>query len=304
MALVTTKDMFDKAIANDYAVGAFNFINMETLQAIVEAAQEERSPVILQVSVGTMSYAKLLYLKKLVEAAIDGMDVPIALNLDHGTVESCTEAISNGFTSVMIDGSQYTFEENVKLTSRVVAYAHDRGVVVEAELGKIDNFGIRSGQSGLTDPEQAAEFVTRTGCDSLAVSIGTSHGAFKSKEPRLRFDILESISRLLPNYPLVLHGASSILTDYVRVIDDNGGSLPGACGIPEQLLKKAATMNVAKLNIDTDLRLAFTAAVRKHLAENPAHFDPRQYLDSARRAVKACTRRKMRDVLMSSNSAN
>lgn len=295
--------MFKKAYEGGYAIGAFNVNNMEMIQGIVEAGREEKAPLILQVSSGARKYANPKYLKKLVEAAVEDTGLPIALHLDHGdTYDLCVSAINDGFTSVMIDASHHSFEENIKITSKVVQYAHDRGVVVEAELGRLagieDDVNVSSADASYTDPGQVEEFVSRTGVDSLAIAIGTSHGAFKFKgDAKLRFDILEEVSKRLPGFPIVLHGASSVLPEYVKIIQDNGGSMPGAKGIPEDMLRKAASMAVCKINIDSDLRMAFTAAVRKHFNENPAHFDPRQYLAPAREMIKQCVKHKLVNVL-------
>jgi len=308
MALVTTKEMFKNAYGK-YAVGAFNVNNMEIIQGITEAAKEENAPVILQVSAGARKYAKHVYLMKLIEAAVEDTGVPIAVHLDHGAdFEICKSCIDGGFTSVMIDGSKYSFEENVELTKRVVDYAHNKGVVVEAELGKLagieDAVVVSEHDAAFTDPEQAAEFVHRTGCDSLAIAIGTSHGAYKFKgEPKLRFDILEKITTLLPGFPIVLHGASTVIPAFVDECNKYGGKLPGAQGVPEDMLHKAGTMGVCKINIDTDLRLAMTASIRKFMAEQPEKFDPREYLSPARDAIKEMVRHKMRDVLGCSNKA-
>lgn len=303
MPLVTTKEMFRKAYDGGYAIGAFNVNNMEMIQGIVEAGKEEHAPLILQVSSGARKYANPRYLKKLVEAAVEDSGLPICLHLDHGnTYELCVSAIEDGFTSVMIDASHHTFAENIKITSQVVKYAHDRGVVVEAELGRLagieDDVNVSDANACYTDPEQVEEFVSKTGVDSLAIAIGTSHGAFKFKgDAKLRFDILEEVAKRLPKFPIVLHGASSVLPEYVQIIQANGGSMPGAKGVPEEMLRKAASMAVCKINIDSDLRMAFTAAVRKHFMENPAHFDPRQYLAPAREMIKQCVKHKLVDVL-------
>ena len=303
MALVTTKEMFAKAYEGGYAIGAFNVNNMEMIQGIVEAGKEEHAPLILQVSSGARKYANPRYLKKLVEAAVEDSGLPIALHLDHGdTFELCKSAIDDGFTSVMIDASHHSFEENIKLTSQVVKYAHDKGVVVEAELGRLagieDDVNVSAENAMYTDPDQVEEFVSKTGVDSLAIAIGTSHGAFKFKgDPKLRFDILEEVARRLPKFPIVLHGASSVIPEYVDIIQKNGGSMPGAQGVPEEMLRKAATLAVCKINIDYDLRLAFTAAIRKHMNENPSHFDPRQYLAPARELIKQAVKHKLVNVL-------
>ena len=309
MALVTTKEMFKKAYEGKYAVGAFNVNNMEIIQGITEAAKEEHAPVILQVSAGARKYAKHIYLMKLIEAAVEDTGVPIAVHLDHGEdFEICKACIDGGFTSVMIDGSKYSFEENVELTKRVVDYAHNKGVVVEAELGKLagieDAVVVSEKDAAFTDPEQAAEFVHRTGCDSLAIAIGTSHGAYKFKgEPQLRYDILEKVTELLPGLPIVLHGASTVMPEFVKECNQYGGKLPGAQGVPEEMLHKAGQMGVCKINIDTDLRLAMTASIRKHFVENPEDFDPRKYLSPARDAIKDMVKHKMRNVLGCSGKA-
>jgi len=307
MPLVTTKEMFKKAYEGNYAIGAFNVNNMEIIQGIVDAAKDEKSPLILQVSAGARKYAKHVYLMKLVEAAIEDTGLPIALHLDHGEdFEICKSCVDGGFSSVMIDGSKYSFEENIAITKRVVEYAHERGVVVEAELGKLagieDAIVVDSKDAVYTNPDQAVEFVERTGVDSLAIAIGTSHGAYKFKgEPKLDFERLEKITKLLPNYPLVLHGASTVLPEFVELCNKYGGNVAGAQGVPENLLRRAAQLGVCKINIDTDLRLAMTASVRKHLYENSGDFDPRQYLKPAREAIKNMVAHKMRDVLGSSN---
>lgn len=309
MPLVNTKEMLNKAYAEGYAVGAFNVNNMEMIQGIVGAAIEEKSPLILQVSKGARKYASPIYLRALVDAAVADSGLPIALHLDHGdTFEICKEAIDDGFTSVMIDASHHSFEENIKITSKVVEYAHKYNVTVEAELGRLagveDDVNVSDKDSSYTDPTQVEEFVKKTGVDSLAIAIGTSHGAFKFKgEPKLRFDILEEVSKRLPNFPIVLHGASSVLPEYIEMIEQNGGKMEGAKGVPEDMLRKAARMAVCKINIDSDLRMAFTAAVRKHLFENPAHFDPRLFLAPARELIKQCVKHKIVNVLGSSNKA-
>ena len=309
MPLVTTKEMFRKAYEGGYAVGAFNVNNMEIVQGIVEAAQEEKAPLILQVSAGARKYAKHIYLRKLVEAAIEDTGLPIALHLDHGAdFEICKECVDGGFTSVMIDGSKYPFEENIELTRRVVEYAHNKGVVVEAELGKLagveDAVKVNTKDATYTDPDQAVEFVERTGVDSLAIAIGTSHGAYKFKgKPELDFARLEKITKLLPDFPLVLHGASTVIPSFVEECNKYGGKIDGAQGVPEDMLLKAGTFGVCKINIDTDLRLAMTASVRKYLVEHPEEFDPRKYLGPARDAIKAMVAHKMRDVLNCSGRA-
>ena len=305
MPLVTTKEMFKKAYEGGYAVGAFNVNNMEMIQAIVEAANECRSPVILQVSAGARKYANPTYLRHLVFAAAEETDIPIALHLDHGAdFEICKSCIENNFTSVMIDASSKPWEENIALTKQVVEYAHDHGVVVEAELGKLagieDDVHVEAHDAMFTSPDEVEEFTSRTGIDSLAIAIGTSHGAYKFKpgqDPKLRIDILEEIGRRLPGFPIVLHGASSVPQDQVAIVNEFGGSMPNAIGIPESELRKAAKLAVCKINIDSDLRVAFTAAIRKHLAENPSHFDPRQYLGDARANMKEMVKHKIVDVL-------
>lgn len=298
--------MFRKAYGK-YAVGAFNVNNMEIIQGIVAAAREENAPVILQVSAGARKYASHIYLMKLVEAAVEDTGLPICLHLDHGEdFEICKACVDGGFTSVMIDGSKYPFEENIALTRKVVEYAHDHGVVVEAELGRLagveDAIKVSAAESSYTDPEQAAEFVQKTGCDSLAVAIGTSHGAYKFKgEAKLDFERLEKITSLIPGFPLVLHGASTVLPEFVAKCNQYGGEIKNAMGVPEEMLRQAGTMGVCKINIDTDLRLAMTASVREYLALNPADFDPRQYLRPAREAIKNMVQHKIRNVLNSSN---
>ena len=307
MALVTTKDMFEKALKSDYAVGAFNVNNMEIIQGIVEAAQEEKAPLILQVSAGARKYAKPAYLIKLVEAAVMDTGLDIALHLDHGEdFEICKKCVDDGFTSVMIDGSKHPFEENIRLTKEVVEYAHSKGVVVEAELGKLagieDNIKVDARNATFTVPEEAAEFVEKTGVDSLAVAIGTSHGAYKFKgEPYLDFERLQEIHKLIPDTPLVLHGASTVLPEFVSKCNEYGGSIPGAQGVPEEMIQTAAKYGVCKVNIDTDLRLAMTAEIRKHFVENPADFDLRKYLGPARDAIRRMVQHKIRNVLNASN---
>ena len=305
MALVTTKEMFQKAYAGGYAIGAFNVNNMEIVQGITEAAKELNAPVILQVSSGARKYAKHAYLVRLVEAALADTDLPIALHLDHGDdFEICKACIDGGFTSVMIDGSKHSFEDNIALTKKVVEYAHAHGVVVEGELGKLagieDDVKVNAADASYTRPDEVEEFVTRTGVDSLAIAIGTSHGAFKFKpgqKPQLRFDILEEVEKRLPNFPIVLHGASSVSQEYVEIIQKYGGKLDDAIGIPEDMLRKAAKMAVCKINIDSDLRLAFTAGIREYMFNNPGHFDPRQYLTPARNNIKAVVKHKIVNVL-------
>ena len=314
MGLVTTKEMLEKAYKGGYAVGAFNVNNMEIIQGIMEAATEQNAPVILQVSAGARKYANPIYLKKLVEAAVEcsklsGKDIPVALHLDHGPdFETCKACIDSGFTSVMIDGSKYSFEENVELTKKVIEYAHPRGVVVEAEIGKLagieDDVNVSDTDAMYTNPDEAVEFVKRTGCDSLAIAIGTSHGAYKFKgEPKLRFDILKKVQEKLPGFPIVLHGASSVPQEFVEMCNEYGGNIPGAKGVPEEMLKEAATMAVCKINIDSDIRLAMTANIRKCFVEEPEVFDPRIYLGKAREAVKNMVSHKIVNVLGCNNKA-
>lgn len=306
MPLVSTTDMFKKAYEGGYAIGAFNVNNMEIVQGIVDAAKEEQSPLILQVSAGARKYAKHIYLVKLVKAALEDTGLPIALHLDHGDdFEICKSCIDGGFTSVMIDGSKHDFETNVALTKKVVEYAHAHGVVVEGELGRLagveDDVNVSEKDALFTDPDQAAEFVERTGVDSLAIAIGTSHGAYKFKgEPYLDFERLEKVGKLLPGFPIVLHGASTVLPEFVEKCNKYGGNIPGAQGVPEEMLRKAASMSVCKINIDTDLRLAMTASIREFFVENPSEFDPRKYLGSARDAIKGMVQHKIKDVLGSS----
>ncbi|MFO7153443.1 MAG: class II fructose-1,6-bisphosphate aldolase [Caldicoprobacter oshimai] len=303
MPLVTSKKMFEKAYEGGYAIGAFNVNNMEIIQGITEAAKEVNAPLILQVSAGARKYAKHTYLMKLIEAALIETDLPICVHLDHGdSFELCKACIDGGFTSVMIDGSHLPFEENIALTKKVVDYAHERGVVVEGELGRLagieDAVNVSEEEAFFTDPDQAAEFVERTGVDSLAVAIGTSHGAYKFKgEPKLRFDILEEIQKRLPGFPIVLHGASSVIPEFVEKINKYGGQMPGAKGVPEDMLRKAASMAVCKINIDSDLRLAMTATIREHFAKDPSNFDPRKYLGPAREAIKELVKHKLVNVL-------
>lgn len=307
MPLVTSKEMFQRAYESKYAVGAFNVNNMEIIQGIVDAAKEEQAPLILQVSAGARKYAKHIYLMKLVEAAVEDTGLPICLHLDHGEdFEICKSCIDGGFSSVMIDGSKHSFEENIALTKKVVEYAHERGVTVEAELGRLagveDAVKVSAKDATYTDPDQAVEFVERTGCDSLAIAIGTSHGAYKFKgEPSLDFARLEKISNMLPGYPLVLHGASTVLPEFVAKCNEYGGQIQGAQGVPEEMLLKAGTFGVCKINIDTDLRLAMTASIREHFSKNPSDFDPRQYLKPAREAIKQMVKHKMKNVLNCSN---
>lgn len=305
MPLIGTNEMFARAYKEGYAVGAFNVNNMEIIQGIMEAAQEEKAPLILQVSAGARRYAGQIYIKKLIEAALVETDHPLALHLDHGQdFEICKQCIDGGFSSVMFDGSHLDFEENIAITKQVVEYAHDRGVVVEAELGRLAGIedDVQSDKSIYTDPDQAVEFVERTGCDSLAIAIGTSHGAYKfTGEARLDFARLEKITNMLPEYPIVLHGSSSVPQEFVEMANKYGGDIGSAKGVPEDLLRKAATYGVCKINIDTDIRLAMTAVIRKHFAENPTHFDPRQYLKPARQAVKDMVQHKIKHVLGCSN---
>ena len=305
MPLVTTKEMFEKAYNGGYAVGAFNVNNMEIVQGITEAGKELNAPMILQVSKGARAYANRTYLRKLVEAAVEETGLPIALHLDHGdSFELCKDCIDDGFTSVMIDASSLPLDDNIALTKRVVEYAHDHGVVVEAELGTLagieDEVNVSAEDSSYTRPDDVEEFVTRSGCDSLAIAIGTSHGAYKFKpgtKPQLRFDILEEVSRRLPGFPIVLHGSSSVPQDLVAIINQYGGNMPDAIGVPEEQLREAARLAVCKINIDSDLRLAMTAMVRQYLAEHPADFDPRQYIKPAREAIKKLVMHKITDVL-------
>lgn len=309
MPLVTTKEMFEKSMKEGFAIGAFNVNDMEIIQGIVDAAAEENSPVILQASSSAIKYARPSYLKKMVEAALEEHNIPIALHLDHGPdFETCKACIDAGFTSVMIDGSKYDFEENVALTKQVVDYAHPRGVVVEAELGKLagieDDVNVATSDAMYTDPEQAKEFVERTGCDSLAIAIGTSHGAYKFKgEAKLRFDILAKVKALIPNTPIVLHGASTVIPELVEMCNKYGADIPGAKGVPDEILHEASKSGVSKINVDTDLRLAMTAAIRKEFVENPSVFDPRKYLGPARELIKETVQHKIRDVFGSSNKA-
>ncbi len=308
MALVTSTEMFKKAYAGQYAIGAFNVNNMEIIQGIVDAAKQEKSAIILQVSAGARKYANPIYLRKLVEAAIEDSGLDIVLHLDHGdSAEMCKKCVDDGFTSVMIDASHHSFEENIRITKEVVEYAHSKGVVVEAELGRLagveDAVNVSKEDASYTDPDQAVEFVQRTGIDSLAIAIGTSHGAYKFKgEPKLDFARLEVITNLLPNFPLVLHGASTVLPEFVELCNKYGGNIPGAQGVPEHMLRQASKLGVCKINIDTDLRLAMTAAIRRHLVENPSDFDPRKYLGPARDAIQGMVQHKIKNVLGSSNS--
>ena len=305
MPLVNTKEMFKAAYEGGYAIGAFNVNNMEIIQGIVEAGKKLNAPLILQVSKGARAYANHTYLVKLVEAAVEETGLPIALHLDHGPdFETCKSCIDGGFTSVMIDGSHLPYEENVALTKKVVDYAHAHGVTVEGELGQLagveDDVNVSAEDASYTNPDQVYDFVTRTGVDSLAIAIGTSHGAYKFKpgqKPQLRFDILEEVSKKLPGFPIVLHGASSVVPEFVEIINNYGGQMPDAIGIPEEMLRQSAQMAVCKINIDSDLRLAMTAAIRKYMAENPSHFDPRQYLKPAREAIQGMVEHKINTVL-------
>ena len=315
MPLVTTTEMFRKAYEGGYAIGAFNVNNMEIVQGITEAAKEVNSPIILQVSAGARKYAKHGYLMKLVEAAVEDTGLPIALHLDHGEdFDICKACIDGGFTSVMIDASSKPFAENIEITKKVVEYAHDHGVVVEAELGTLagieDEVKVAAHEASYTHPEEVEEFVSKTGCDSLAIAIGTSHGAYKFKPeqctrneqgilvpPPLRFDVLEEVSRRLPGFPIVLHGSSSVPQEYVKMINDNGGKMPNAIGVPEDQLRQAAKLSVCKINIDSDLRLAMTGTIREFFNEHPDKFDPREYLKPARANIKELVRHKLRDVL-------
>ena len=315
MPLVTTKEMFKKAYEGHYAIGAFNVNNMEIVQGITEAAKELNAPLILQCSAGARKYAKHQYLVHLVQAAIEDTGLPIALHLDHGAdFETCKSCIDGGFTSVMFDGSHYSFKENIEKTKEVVEYAHAHGVVVEAELGQLagieDDVKVAAHEAHYTDPNEVEEFVKETGVDSLAIAIGTSHGAYKFTPdqctrneqgilvpPPLRFDILEEVAKRLPNFPIVLHGASSVPQEFVKIINENGGHMPDAVGVPEEQLRKAASMAVCKINIDSDLRLAMTAGIRKHFNEHPDHFDPRQYVADGRANIKALVAHKIKEVL-------
>ncbi len=311
MPLVTTTEMFKKAYDGGYAIGAFNVNNMEIVQAITEAADELKSPIILQCSSGARKYAKHAYLVHLVKAALEETDIPIALHLDHGAdFEICKQCIDGGFTSVMIDGSSLSYEDNIAVSRKVADYAHERGVVVEAELGTLagveDDVKVEHGAESYTQPDQVEDFVNRTGVDSLAIAIGTSHGAYKFKpgqKPQLRFDILDEVTKRLPGFPIVLHGASSVLPKYVDIINANGGKLEDAIGIPEDMLRQAARSAVCKINIDSDLRLGLTAGIREHMALHPDHFDPRQYLTDARAYVKEVVAHKITTVLGSEGKA-
>ena len=309
MPLVTTKEMFEKSMKEGFAIGAFNVNNMEIIQAIVDAAEAQKSPVILQASSSAIKYARMNYLMKMVEAATEDSDIPVAIHLDHGPdFETCKKCIDAGFTSVMIDGSKYDFEENIAITKKVVEYAHERGVVVEAELGKLagieDEVNVSADEAKYTDPEQAKEFVERTGCDSLAIAIGTSHGAYKFKgEAKLRFDILAKIKEKIPNTPIVLHGASTVIPELVETCNKYGGNIPGAKGVPNEILNEASRLGVSKINVDTDLRLAMTASIRKVFAESPEAFDPRKYLLPAREKIQEVVEFKMKNVFGSTGKA-
>ena len=310
MPLVTTKEMFEKSMKEGFAIGAFNVNNMELIQGIVDAAAENNSPVILQASSSAIKYARINYLMKMVEAAVEEHpNIAIAIHLDHGPdFETCKMCVDNGFTSVMFDGSKYDFEENIRLTKEVVDYAHAHGVVVEAELGKLagieDDVNVSASDAMYTDPAQAEEFVRRTGVDSLAIAIGTSHGAYKFKgEAKLRFDILKQIKERIPNTPIVLHGASTVIPELVNMCNEYGGNIPGAKGVPDEILHEASISGVSKINVDTDLRLAMTAGIRKVFVEDPSAFDPRKYLIPARELVKETVSHKMKDVFGSANKA-
>jgi len=310
MALITSTEMFKKAYEGGYAIGAFNVNNMEIIQGITEAAKEVDAPLILQVSAGARKYAKHGYLMKLIEAAIEDTNLPICVHLDHGdSFETCKACIDGGFTSVMIDGSHYSFEENIAVTKKVVEYAHARGVVVEAELGRLsgieDDINVSDEDASYTKPDQVEEFVAKTGVDSLAIAIGTSHGAYKfAGEAKLRFDILEEVQKRLPNFPIVLHGASSVIPEYVETINKYGGNMPGAKGVPEEMLRQAAKMAVCKINIDSDLRLAMTAAIREVFATKPSEFDPRKYLGPGRDQIKELVKNKLINVLGCNGTAS
>ncbi len=303
MPIVNSKELLKKAYEGGYALGAFNVNNMEIIQGITEGAKLENAPLILQVSAGARKYAKHVYLMKLIEAAVEDTYLPIVVHLDHGPdFETCKSCIDGGFTSVMIDGSHLPFEENIALTRKVVEYAHDRNVTVEGELGRLagveDEVKVKAEDSSYTDPDQVQEFAERTGVDSLAIAIGTSHGAFKFKgTPKLRFDILEEVARRLPGFPIVLHGASSVIPEFVDMVNQYGGKMPGAQGVPEDMLRKAASMAVCKINIDSDLRLAMTGTLRKYLYEHPEDFDPRKYMGPCRDAIREMVRHKIVDVL-------
>ena len=306
--LVTTKEMFKKAMEGNYAIGAFNINNMEIIQGIMNAAVKAKSPVILEASSGAIKYAKINYLMKMVEAAVEeNPEIPVAIHLDHGPdFETCKMCVDAGFTSVMFDGSKYDFEENVRKTKEVVEYAHSKGVVVEAELGKLagieDDVNVSENDARYTDPEQAKEFVERTGCDSLAIAIGTSHGAYKFKgEAKLRFDILKKVKELIPNTPIVLHGASTVVPELLNMCNKYGADIPGAKGVPDEILHEASMSGVSKINVDTDLRLAMTGGIRKIFEEEPNVFDPRKYLGEARSLIEQTVYHKMTNVFSSSN---
>ena len=308
--LVTTEEMFKKAMEENYAIGAFNINDMEIIQGIMDAAKEAKSPVILQVSSSAIKYARMGYLMKMVEAAVEeNPEIPIAIHLDHGPdFETCKMCVDAGFTSIMFDGSKYDFEENVAKTKEVVEYAHSKGVVVEAELGKLagieDDVNVEASDAMYTDPEQAKEFVERTGCDSLAIAIGTSHGAYKFKgEAKLRFDILKKVKELIPNTPIVLHGASTVVPELLETCNKYGADIPGAKGVPDEILHEASISGVSKINVDTDLRLAMTAGIRKVFANEPSVFDPRKYLGEARNIIKDIVYHKMTEVFGSNNKA-
>lgn len=309
MSLVTTTEMFKKSINEKFAIGAFNINNMEFVQAILDAAAKENSPVILQTSSSAIKYARIPYLRKMVEAGLEEHDVPVALHLDHGPdFATCKLCVDNGYTSVMFDGSKYDFEENVRQTKEVVDYAHAHGVVVEAELGKLagieDEVNVKDEDAMFTDPKEALEFVERTGCDSLAIAIGTSHGAYKFKgEAKLRFDILEKVKELMPDVPIVLHGASTVIPEYVEMCNQYGANMPGAKGVPDEMLHEASKRGVSKINVDTDLRLAMTAGIRKTFVDSPEVFDPRKYLGLGREYIEETVAHKMRDVFGCSNKA-
>ena len=300
MSLISSKELFKKALKEKYAIGAFNVNNMEIIQGITEAVKEEKAPLILQFSAGARKYAKHVYLMHLVEAAIEDTGLDVVLHLDHGEdFEICKACIDGGFTSIMIDASKKPFEENIKMTKEVVDYAHSKGVTVEAELGKLkgveDNISVSEKDAILVNPDEVEEFVKKTDVDSLAIAIGTSHGAYKFKgEAKLHFDRLEEVQKRVPDFPLVLHGASSVLQEYVKTCNEHGGKLPGAKGVPEEMISKAAKMNVCKVNIDTDLRLAMTSTIRKEFDSNPSNFDPRKYLGPAREAIKKVVKHKLR----------
>ena len=309
MPFVTTKEMFEKSMKEKFAIGAFNINNMEFVQAIMDAAAKENSPVILQTSASAIKYARIPYLKKMIEAGLEEHDIPVALHLDHGPdFETCKMCVDNGYTSIMFDGSKYDFETNIKLTKEVVDYAHAHGVVVEAELGKLagieDDVNVSAEDAMYTDPEEAKEFVERTGCDSLAIAIGTSHGAYKFKgEAKLRFDILAKIKEKIPNTPIVLHGASTVIPELVEICNKYGADLPGAKGVPDEILHEASVSGVSKINVDTDLRLAMTGSIRKVFHDDPSAFDPRKYLTPAREKIKEVVSHKIKDVFGSSNKA-